>query len=68
MKIVKTKKQKKQKKCVTKRELKLEDYKSCLEPAQTERNINYLTKKKIDVDSIKEDQKEFVKKNNNKAN
>ena len=47
MKIVKTKKQKKQKKCVTKRELKLEDYKSCLEPAQTERKLMQIVLKKI---------------------
>ena len=57
MKIVKIKKQKEKKKCAIKREIKLENYKSCLEAAQIERNIKYLTKNKIDVDSIKEDQK-----------
>ena len=53
----KDKKAKETKKCVIKREIKLENYKSCLETAQIDRNIKYLTKKKIDVDSIKEDQK-----------
>ena len=30
---------------------------------QIERKINHLIKKKIDVDSLKEDQREFVKNN-----
>ena len=46
-----------------KRKLKFQDYKNCLEAAQIERKINYLRKKKIDVHSLKEDQKEFVKNN-----
>ena len=48
------------KKCVIKRKLKFQDYRNCLEAVQVKRKINYLRKKKIDVDSLKEDQKEFV--------
>ena len=54
------KKTKRTKKCVIKRKLKFQDYKNCLEAAQMERKINYLRKKKIDIDSLTEDQKEFV--------
>ena len=44
-----------------KRKLRFQDYKDCLETAQIERKINYLRKKRIGVDSLKEYQKEFVK-------
>ena len=54
------KKTKGTKKCNTKRKLKFEYYKSCLEAAQIENKINHLEKNKIDVDSLKEDHKEFV--------
>ena len=57
------KKAKGTKKCVIKRKLKFQDYKNCLEAAQIERKINYLRHKQIDVCSLKEDQKEFVKNN-----
>ena len=53
------KKAKSTKKCVTKRKLKFQDYKNCLEPAQSENKINHLEKTKIDVDSPKE----FLKDN-----
>ena len=43
------KKAKGTKKCVTKRKLKFQDYKNCLEAAQIKRKINYLRRKKIDV-------------------
>ena len=46
------KKAKGTKMCVIKRKLKFKDYKNCLEASQTERKINYLRKKKIDVDSL----------------
>ena len=49
--------------CVIKRKLKFQDYKNCLETAQIERKINNLRKKKIDVNSLKEGQKEFVNSN-----
>ena len=51
------------KKCVIKRELKLENYKSCLEATQLENKKNHLEKNKIDTDSIKENHKEFIKNN-----
>ena len=60
---MKVKRQKTQKKCVIKRKPKFEDYKNCLEATQTENKINHLEKSKIDVDSLKEDQKEFMKNN-----
>ena len=37
--------------------------KSCLEAIQLENKINYLEKNKIDIDSIKENHKEFIKNN-----
>ena len=53
------KKAKGTKKCVIKRKLKFEDYKKCLKASQ---NIaNYLEKKEIGVDSLKDDKKEFIK-------
>ena len=57
------KKAKDTKKCVIKRKPKFEDYKNCLEATQTENKINHLEKSKTDVDSLKEDQKEFMKNN-----
>ena len=40
-------------KSVTKRKLKFQDYKKCLEAAQIESKINHLEKRtKIDVDSL----------------
>ena len=50
------------KKCVIKRKLKFKDYKKCLKVSQIENKINYLEKKEIDADCLKEDNKEFVKK------
>ena len=47
--------------CVIKRKLKYEDYENCLDAVQIENKINHLVKNKIDVDSLKEDQKEFIK-------
>ena len=51
------------KKCVIKRKLKFQDYKNCLEECQIENKTNPLEKHKIEKDSLKEDQKEFVKNN-----
>ena len=42
------KKAKRTKKCVIKRKLKFEDYKSCLKAAQIKNKINHLEKNKID--------------------
>ena len=49
--------------CVIKRKLKFQDCKNYLEAAQIENKINHLEKNKTDVDSLKEDQKEFIKNN-----
>ena len=51
------------KKCVIKRNLKFRDYKKRLKVSQIDNKINYLEKKKIDVDCLKEDKKEFIKIN-----
>ena len=59
---MKIKKQKVQKSISWKKTLKFEDYKNCLEAAQTENQMNNLEKNKIDVDSLKEDHKELIKK------
>ena len=46
-----------------KRKLKFEDYENCLEAAQIGNKINHLENNKTDVDSLKEDHKEFIKSN-----
>ena len=57
------KKAKDTKKCVIKRELKFQDYNNCLKAGTKEKTRNYLEKKiRINVDSLKGDQKEFEKK------
>ena len=58
---MKIKKQKVQKKCVLKRKLKFKDYKKCLKASEIENKINYGENKKIDVDCLKEDKKDFLK-------
>ena len=40
-----------------------QDYKNFLETAQIENKINHLEKSKFNVDSLKEDQKEFIRNN-----
>ena len=57
------KKAKGTKKCVIKIKLKFEDYKNCLEATQLENNISYLEKNETDIDSFKNDHKEFIKIN-----
>ena len=47
------------------KKLKFQDYKNCLEKVQIENEINNLEKNKTDVDSLKQDKKEFIK--NDKA-
>ena len=42
---------------------KCEDHKNCLEAAQFENKINHPEKNRIDADSLKKDQKDFVKIN-----
>ena len=60
---IKRRKSKRHKKCNIKRKLQFENYKKCLKATQLEIKLNYLEKKKIDIDSIKENYKEFIKSN-----
>ena len=53
MRIVKEKKAKGRKKCVTKRKLKFENYKNCLEATRLENKINHLEKNQLNIDGIK---------------
>ena len=50
------------KKCVIKRKLKFQDYKNCLRATQIENIKNYLEKKEIDVDCLKEDKNKRILK------
>ena len=54
-------KQKVQKKCVVKTKLKFEDYKKCLKASKIINIVNYLEKKGMNVDSLKEHKNEFIK-------
>ena len=47
--------------CIIKRKLKFQDYKNFLEAVQTENKINRLGKNKVEVNSLKEDKKKFMK-------
>ena len=53
------------KKCAIKRKIKFENCKNFLEATQLENKINYI-EKKTDIDSIKENHKEFIKNNKSK--
>ena len=53
MRIVKEQKAKGRKKCVTKRKLKFENYKNCLEATRLENKINHLEKNQLNIDGIK---------------
>ena len=44
-------------KIVVKRKLKFENYKQCLKASQVINTVNYLEKKGINVDSLKEDKR-----------
>ena len=57
------KKAKGTKKCVIKRKLKFENYKNCLEATQLDNKTNYPEKNEINLESLKEDHKEFIKNN-----
>ena len=54
--MIKETKQKVQK-IVVKRKLKFENYKQCLKASQVINIVNYLEKKGINVDSLKEDKR-----------
>ena len=51
--MMRVKKQKVQKNCFMKRELKFKDYKNCLEEDKVENKINHLEEKETDVGSPK---------------
>ena len=57
------KKAKGTKKCIIKTKVIIQDYKNCLQFSLIENKINHLKKSKIDEDSLKADQKEFIKNN-----
>ena len=57
------KKAKGTKKHVIKRKLKFKNYTNCLEATQLQNKLDYLEKDKIYIDSIKKNQKEFIKNN-----
>ena len=57
----KNKKAKDTKKYVIKRKLKFQDYKHSLEAAQFEKKLNQL-EEKVDMDSLRENNEEFIKK------
>ena len=50
------------KQCVTKRNLQFQDYKNCLKASQIINKVNYLEKKEINEDRLKEDQRKFIEK------
>ena len=58
----KDKKAKGTKRCVIKRKLKFQDYKSCLKASQIINIVNYLEKKEINVDCLKAYQRKFIEK------
>ena len=47
--------------CVVKRKLKFKDYKNWLKSSQIINTVNYLEKKGINVDTLKEDRRGFIK-------
>ena len=61
--IMKIIKEKGTKKCVIKLNMKLEDYKHCLEATQFKNKTNQLGKNKVAVNSLRENHKEFTENN-----
>ena len=59
--VVKIKKAKGTKKCVKKRKLKVENYKNCFEATSLDNKVKYLEKNEINIDSLKNVHKEFIK-------
>ena len=45
-----------------KRKIKFENYQNCLEATKLENKMNYLEKNEINIDSIKKDHEEFIKR------
>ena len=60
--MIKIKKSKGTKKCVPKRKVKFEDYKHCLEAVPLENKINHSEKNNVNVNSLWENHKEFLKR------
>ena len=58
-----SKKAKGTKRCVMKRNLKSEDFKNCLKAYQIINKVKYLENKRINVDSLKENNGEFIENN-----
>ena len=54
-------KSKRHKNVCRKKKTKFEDYRNCLEAAQVVNEIHHLEKSKVNVDSSRKDQKEFIK-------
>ena len=50
-------------KSVIRRKIKFEDYENCLEANQLEKEIKHLEKNKFYTDDLKENNKEFIRKN-----
>ena len=59
MAMMRIKKQKAQ--CIIKWKLIFENYKHCLEATQLKNKINQVEKNLVDVDTLKENHKEFMK-------
>ena len=57
------KKEKFTQRCIIKIKLKSKNYESCLEATELDNKINYLEKNKIDINSINENIKRFIKNN-----
>ena len=55
------KKAKLAKKCIIKQKLTFADYKHCFEATQLENEINHLEENEIDVNSLWENHREFIK-------
>ena len=61
--VVKIKKAKGTKKCVKKRKLKVENYKNCFEATSLDNKVKYLEKNEMNIASLKNVHKEFIKDN-----
>ena len=49
---------------MSQRKIKFEDQKYCLEALQVEKKVNELIQNKVDVDSLNENHREFIKTKN----
>ena len=58
-----SKKAKGTKRCVIKRNRKFKDFKKCLKASQIINKVKYLENEEINVDTLKENHREFIEKN-----